>query len=232
MRTKAENKVKSVAIVIFSFLTVIFYQNCSKPVSQSSMLASDLTEQDIVQEKAMSTLTSKCSKCHNTDLPTGGIDVMNIDEMLASGAIIPNEPSLSPLFEAITSGRMPPSKPLSQEDIESISHWITAYGSEDTGITLPPGQAIPLGPTYKSIYRNILVRNCIKCHSSNKSDGGLSFSTYAATMNSVQRTFPNSSTLYTSVAVRNTMPKSAPGSLTTEERKAIFDWIAAGALDN
>lgn len=232
MNQSLKSKIKSVLLLSASFFTVLFYQNCSKPVSQSASSVATLTELDVKQQKALLVLTTKCSTCHNSENPSGGVDVMNVDQLLASGAVVPNEPSLSPLFQAISSGSMPPSKPLAQEDIVAISDWISSYTNSPPPVALPPGTAVPLAANYNSISKNILQTKCLRCHSSANSAGGVSFSTYASTSNTVQKTLPLNSGLYTSVAVRNTMPQGAGGSLSAEEKKAIFDWITAGGANN
>lgn len=227
-----KTKVKLSIGIVAGFFTVTFYQNCSKPISQSSSIVSGLTEFDVTEQKAMLVLTARCSSCHSSDIPSGGVDVLSIDALLASGAVVPTEPGLSPLFQSISSGRMPPNKSLVQDEIMAVSEWITKM-QKDTGVTLPPGnQPLPLGPTYASIYQNVLSVSCLSCHNSGNARGGVSFSTYTATMNTVQRTLPNSSSLYTSIAVRNTMPQGAGGNLPADQKRAIFDWITAGANNN
>ncbi len=231
MKTSRQVKIKSVLILSFSFMTVLFYQNCSKPLSQSSSLSSGLTAQDIAQQKALTILTTKCSTCHNIDSPSGGVDVLSIDKLLASGAIVPTEPGISPLFQVISSGRMPPSKPLAQEDILAVSDWITKM-TKDQPVNLPPDAPIPLGPSYASINKNILIPKCVRCHNAGNSAGGVNYANYIVASNTVQKTLPMASSLYTSVAVRNTMPKDAPGSLTAAEKQAIFTWITNGGANN
>lgn len=231
MKKFLKTKLRAVFGIVVGLFTVTFYQNCSKPVSQSSYIVSGLTELDIAEQKAFAVLTAQCSTCHNRNAPSGGVDVLDIDSLLASGAVVPAEPGLSPLFQAISSGSMPPNKAMSQADIMAVSDWIIKM-QKDTGVALPPGTELPLGPTYASIYQNVLRGNCLGCHNSAKADGGVSFSTYNSTMNTVQRTLPNNSSLYTSIAVRNTMPRGAGGSLSADQKRAIFDWITAGALNN
>jgi uncharacterized membrane protein len=232
MKNVIKTKIKLVLGLVAGFVVLVSYQNCAKPVSQSSYVVSGLTELDIAESKALQVLTTRCSSCHSADVPSGGVDVLSVDSLLASGAVIPTEPGLSPLFQAVSGGSMPPSKPLAQDEILAISDWITKM-QKDTGVTLPPGQQpLPLGPNYASIYQNVLRVSCLGCHNSGNARGGVSFSTYAATMNTVQRTLPNNSSLYTSIAVRNTMPQGAGGSLSADQKRAIFDWITAGAANN
>ncbi len=221
-----------ISLVGGCLLLSFFYQNCSKPYINSADQASQ-SQANLIEQKAMVVLTTRCSSCHNADYKSGGVDVLNINEMLASGVTIPGEPSLSPIFSAIQSGRMPPSKFLSQSEIQAVYDWIADGSKTAAPVTIPnvdPGLGVLL-PTFASINKNILQPKCLGCHNSN-STNGVNFSTYLLTLTTVQKTLPLSSGLYTSVATRNTMPKGNSRSLTAAENKAIFDWITAGALNN
>lgn len=227
-----KSTVKSIGLIACSFILVVSYQNCAKPYVANGF-STGLSQQDLAQQKAMQVLTTKCSSCHNADLKSGGIDVLDINNMLALGVVIPGEPSLSLVFTQIQGGTMPPSKALAQADVDAIYSWI-ADGFKDTTpnpTPLPNPTPTVLEPKYASIYAKILQPKCLGCHNSGSSNG-VSFSSYNATLNTVQKTLPLSSALYTSVATRKTMPKGSPGSLSADETKAISDWITAGALNN
>lgn len=223
--------IKSLGLLTTGFVLIMFFQNCSKSYVNNGDLSS-LTEQDVLQEKAMVVLTTKCSSCHNADLKSGGIDIMNVNELLSLGVVIPGEPSLSLVFNEIQGGQMPPSKSLAQADIKAVYDWIADGFKTIDPIPLPTNpMPTVLEPKYASIYSKILQPKCLGCHNSGSSNG-VSFSSYTSTMNTVQKTLPLSSGLYTSVATRRTMPKGSPGSLSAAETKAIFDWITAGAMNN
>jgi mono/diheme cytochrome c family protein len=222
---------KFLVITGLGLFLILFYQNCSQSHVDTG-LSNGLTQQDVLQQKALGVLVNRCSSCHNADLKSGGIDVMNISEMLALGVVIPGEPAISLVFTQISGGAMPPSKSLAQADIDAIYSWIAdGLKTTTTPIGLPTPTTTVLEAKYASIYQNILKSKCLGCHNSNSSNG-VNFSSYNATMNTVQKTLPMSSGLYTSVATRRTMPKNAPGSLSAVEIKAIFDWITAGAINN
>lgn len=222
---------KAIVLAFLSFILTLTFQNCSKPGLSSGGLSS-LTEQDIKIQKAMMVLTTQCSSCHNSEIRSGGIDVLNMNEMLALGVVVPGEPSLSLIFTEIQTGVMPPSKALAQADVDAVYNWILDSAKPAGSIALPPAAGpIPLEGKYASIFKNILQPKCLGCHNAG-SQNGVSFATYTATMNTVQKTLPLSSGLYTSVAIRRTMPKGSPGSLSAAETKAINDWITAGALNN
>lgn len=82
-------------------------------------------------------------------------------------------------------------------------------------------------PTYSEIFDNILQPKCVSCHDSGLSD----FSSYASLMNSGDITpfNPNSSVLYQKIA-EGLMPKNAQP-LSSDEVRAVYAWIAAGALN-
>ncbi|MFZ3231314.1 MAG: c-type cytochrome domain-containing protein [Pseudobdellovibrio sp.] len=234
MNLLKKSTVKSLGLVAFSFSLVLSYQNCSKPsVNMASLSSSSsLSASDALEQKALTVLVTRCSSCHSADLKTAGIDVMNINEMLALGVIVPGEPSLSLVFTQIQGGQMPPSKALNQTEIQAVYSWIADGLKPGTPVgPLPPVPVDVLEAKYASIYKFILAPKCLGCHGAN-SGNGVSFSTYAATMNTVQKTLPMSSALYTSVATRKTMPRGAAGSITASESKTISDWITAGALNN
>ncbi len=231
MKKKASITFKAVSLAFVSFVFALTFQNCSK-MGLSKSGSSGVTEKDLKVQKAMLVLTTQCSSCHSSENRSGGVDVLNVDELLALGLIVPGEPSLSLLFTEIQTGAMPPSKALAQSDVDAIYNWILDSSKPTGSIALPPGGGpLPLEGKYASVFRNILQPKCLGCHNAG-SQNGVSFATYNATMNTVQKTLPLSSGLYTSVAVRRTMPKGNPGSLSAAETKAISDWITAGALNN
>lgn len=227
-----KSTVKSIGLAVGSLVLILAYQNCAKPYVSGSGLSEGLSQQDLTQQKAMQVLTTRCSSCHSSSLKSGGIDVLDINEMLALGVVVPGEPSLSLVFTEIQGGTMPPSKSLAQADIDAVYNWI-ADGFKDGSTVTPITPTTPavLEAKYASIYVKILQPKCLGCHNSGSSNG-VSFASYTATMNTVQKTLPLSSSLYTSVATRKTMPKGSPGSLSAAETKAISDWITAGALNN
>lgn len=232
MYSKIKVKFKIITTLIFGGILLIAYQNCSGGKKGDDGAQDFSSEQTVVSNRALTILATKCSSCHDSTIKAGGVDVLNLDEMLARGVVVPNEPLLSLIFTKVQSGQMPPSSPLSIAEIQAISDWIQLGFSTAPVIgTLPGGTVIPLAPTYASINANILSKRCLGCHNAGNPSGGTSFSTYTSTMNTVQRTLPLQSSLYTSTAVRMTMPKTG-GALNAAETKAIFDWITAGAANN
>lgn len=227
MYLKIKGKLKLIITLIFGFIVLVAYQNCSGGKKGDSGSEDFASEQAIVSNKALAILATKCSSCHDSTVKSGGVDVLNLDEMLAVGVVVPNEPLLSILFTKAQSGHPPT---LGISEIQAISDWIQLGFSTAPVIgNLPP--VIPLAPNFASINANILSRRCLGCHRTGNTSGGVSFSTYASTMNTVQPTLPLQSSMYTAVAVRMVMPRSG-GPLSAAETRAIFDWITAGAANN
>jgi uncharacterized membrane protein len=238
MYKKARRQLKFILLLNCSFILVLFYQNCSPMAtgntgsgSGSSSSSSTSSGSDIDTQKAMTILTTKCSSCHDSATKSGGVDVLNINELLARGVVVPNEPSLSVLFTQVQQGQMPPGKSLSQAEIQSLYNWIQS-GLNTTPVSPPPvTPPTTLTATFSSIKANILNTRCLSCHSSSNAAKGISFSTYASTMNTVVATDPSKSVLYTFTAIKKTMPPSG-GLLTAAQTAVISQWIAAGAPNN
>jgi hypothetical protein len=90
-------------------------------------------------------------------------------------------------------------------------------------------QNAPTNATYTWIVANVLPR-CTGCHNSANPMAGYSYSTYAATLNSVTAGNPNASKFYTEIN-NGSMPRGST-KLTAIQIQAVRDWIAAGALNN
>jgi uncharacterized membrane protein len=67
-------------------------------------------------------LQPKCSVCHPD---SGKMPVLNYDFLTKNGWVTPGKPQDSELYRSITSGRMPPGRPLDNSDITEIGDWIT-----------------------------------------------------------------------------------------------------------
>lgn len=223
------NRKKFFIIASLVFLAMN-YQNCSASHESELNSASSLGLSE-VDQKAQAVLMTRCYSCHKPDLKSGGLDVTDQNYMLFNRLIVPGEPQLSILYQRIQDGSMPPSSTLSYADTQAIADWI--MNSFKTA--LPP-VATPtptvLTPTYASINNLVLKLSCTNCHRSGNAQGGLALDTYQGVKNAVVVGDAMNSALYTSIAVRNTMPQGAGGSLSAAQKAAIRTWINNGALNN
>lgn len=214
----------SVIIFSFAFLS-LSYQNCSKYNSQSLMSAHQ-SPLEILQSQSSGILTAKCLSCHNSDNKQGGVNVADLNEMLANGVVNVEEPDLSFLLQAVKAGTMPPTKPLTQSEIVTLNDWVNGLKAQPPSIAPPPVNQ-PLMPTFASIQQKILQPKCLGCHGA---AGGFSYADYQSTLKSVVAGNAVASKFYQSV-LNNQMPKNNVA-LSSAEKTAILNWINSGALNN
>lgn len=225
------NKKKFLIIAGLMFLA-LNYQNCSA-THESEVDANSNFGLSLIDQKAQAVLMTRCYSCHSPSVKSGGLDVTDQNYMLFNRLIVPSEPQLSILYQRIEDGSMPPGSPLSIADTKAIADWIT---DGFKSVTPPPvtTTTVPtvLTPTFASIRTLILNVRCTSCHRSGNAQGGIALDTYQAVRNVLVPGNAMNSDLYTSVAVRNTMPAGAGGSLTAAQKSAIQTWINNGALNN
>ena len=226
-------KFKIASIITFLSCLLILFENCSmvgRPQGSGGSGDASLALQGL----AMKVIQARCISCHNAQMPSGGVDYLtNQDALLYYRLVVPGEPELSYLYTLISDGEMPPPPDhLPASEVKAVYDWIKdGFSQPGLGVT-PPTPPATLGPTFASINRLILQPKCLGCHNSGNSQGGVSFSSYASTMNTVQPGNINASSLYTStVRPGGDMPRgSAP--LSSAEMSTIQTWIVNGAMNN
>ncbi|MBX9766147.1 MAG: c-type cytochrome [Bdellovibrionales bacterium] len=225
-------KVKISLLIGFLSCLLVLFENCSmvgRPQDYGSGSDASLT----LQKEAMKVMNARCVSCHNPQMPSGGIDYLtNQDSLLYYRLVVPGEPQLSYLYTVISNGQMPPAPTsLSAGEIKAVYDWIQDGFKDPGSIGITPPPPGVLEPKFASINRMILQTDCLGCHNSANPSGGVSFSTYASTMNTVQAGNVNASALYQSVIPTGTMPKGG-AKLSASEVSAIQTWIQNGALNN
>ena len=156
--------------------------------------------------------------------------------MLSSGLVTAQNPSQSLIFEAIASGQMPPSRPLSPTDQETLRLWILGINNASTIPSPTPSPSPtpqPSGPqpTFSYIEKNILAVSCVACHSAKNSSKGVALDSYAAVLKTVNKKTPTASLLY-QVSQAGSMPPRPRQVLNSEQLQLILTWISQGALNN
>jgi uncharacterized membrane protein len=234
---------KFFSISISLGLILMSFQNCSMyseshiedTLAKSSSTSSNSeTPEENIESSALKIIEKKCSSCHNENNPSGQIsDLLSRDALLYYRLVIPGEPNISDLYTVIKNGSMPPAPSPSLTSAESkiIYDWIQdGFTDTSSGITPPNANPITLGPNFTSIKALILNTKCLGCHNANDARGGVNFSTYTSTMNTVQAGRPEVSSLYTET-VSQRMP-TGNNKLTGAELQAIQQWIINGAQNN
>lgn len=225
---------KTIGTIIFMTLTVVSFQNCAvvgnstnEDTAEATATASNL----LLQEKAMGVINNRCVKCHNSTAASGGIGYLDdVNSLLYYRMIVPRDPGSSILYQVIQDGSMPPSQPLTQTEVATITTWINeGFNGATPVVTAPPAApTTTLEPKFSGISANIFTNKCLGCHSAAKAFGGVNLSTYTSTKNYVVNGVPDSSALYTALLPGGAMS----GKATQAEIGVIRDWILAGAQNN
>lgn len=228
-----KQKLKIIFVSLLGIFILFGYQNCAvvgnKQATQanSELAASSIQSQD----KAMSVIESRCVSCHNSQNPSGGIDyVNNVSQLLGSGLVIPRYPELSPLYQVIAQGDMPPSKPLSQDEVNIINEWIkTGFQSGTTPVGNVPIVNTNLEPKFTSVFNNVIKPKCLGCHSNaGGNKGGVNLETYNSLRSFTTPGLSANSVLVIALSAGGKMS----GRVTANELSVIKQWIDAGSQNN
>lgn len=224
---------------------ILTYQNCAYVGAPGSdpnqVILSNLTQglntdaaqhSASLEKNALAVLNTRCASCHNPSNPKGDIGfIMDVNSLKYYRLVVPGEPQLSPLYEVIAQGEMPPSGPLAQAQVQMIYDWIfEGMLTDQAGVTPPVGTAGVLEAKFQSVFVNIIQPKCLGCHNSTTSSGGLDLSTHTKVLTTVTPNNPTGSAFYDSVS-KGRMPKGRP-MLSASELTAVRDWITNGALNN
>ncbi len=105
---------------------------------------------DVYQLSIQPLLAAKCIKCHGSDKQQGGLRLDIKSSAIAGGdskepAIDPVQPNASLLIQRVTSAdpdeRMPPDEPLSADDIDLLTRWVTAGAEWPDDKAMAPGHS-------------------------------------------------------------------------------------------
>ena len=233
-----------VGLLLILGAILLNYQNCAyvgAPGTDPNQIIHSSSSQDpnadaalrsaSLEKDAMAILNARCASCHNSSNPKGDIGfITDINSLKYYRFIVPGEPQLSPLYEVIAKGEMPPSGPLAQAQVQIIYDWIfEGMLTDQAGVTPPVGVTGVLEAKFQSIFVNIIQPKCLGCHN-NASANGLDLSNYTKVMTTIAPNDPLRSAFYDSV-IKGRMPKGR-AMLSASELTAVRDWITNGALNN
>lgn len=77
--------------------------------------------------------TAKCVRCHSGQSPSGDYDLSTYEGIMSEGRVVPGNPSASMLVQRLRDGSMPPSGPLSDQEIVTVEDWIRAGAKPEGG---------------------------------------------------------------------------------------------------
>ncbi|MCB0364572.1 MAG: hypothetical protein H6624_08915 [Bdellovibrionaceae bacterium] len=233
------------SLVVLVVMTACSPFHAEDPLLDGSNSSGALGGDPVAQEKAMAYLQSNCLGCHGANGSGGVSNITDINHLIASGLIVPGNPTAGRLIGSMEDGSMPTAQRASTADLQIIRDWLGSdwqaggNGSDGSGDpggggTTPPTPA--LVATYDSIRANILVPKCIACHGPNKADDNVRYDTYAFTLgaggykNSLNLVDPTASSFYRECN-SGKMPPQNKGyqPLTPTELQVVYDWMLSGA---
>jgi hypothetical protein len=176
---------------------------------------------------------SRCAipGCHSGNNPPKGILLTSYASIMASGEIVPFDPSEGDIMEVITDtdpdDRMPrpPNAPLTTDQINTIRRWIS-QGARNNACS---GGCDTSNVSYALSIAPLFSNTCVGCHNAGMLNGGVNLSNYGGA-----RTVALNGRLNGAV---NHLPGYAPmplggAVLSSCDLNAIRIWINAGAPEN
>lgn len=230
--------------LIFVITSVIFYQNCGSPEQSSESGSSGRFNTNTIESLAAyetnlhDTLRVNCTSCHDDISPRMGDTDTQVahDQLINQGLVNLDSPIDSRIVSVVLSGHQNLTRLIGSQLRRGIENWTSALrlaqDPDDNGGGGDTGPEPIVDPTFQSIYANILVPKCNKCHSPDGIRPREDYTSYNATINTgrVVRGNANASRMYRSCEDQTMPDDSSP--LNSQQLGALRDWINAGAPNN
>lgn len=189
-----------------------------------------------LQTQAMGILQFQCAGCHQANSNAGSINkIMDPNSLVSLGLVTMGDSTKGRLIGSIVGKTMPKAgsyMATTPVELQVLRDWINSMSFVPLATGEQPFKPLPdLGPTYNSIYANILLPKCVMCHGPARADKGIRYDTYALTMRTVSAGNANGSRMYTECRDR-LMPEVPFQALNATELSALQTWIAGGAANN
>lgn len=191
----------------------------------------------VLKAQAIAILTSKCSSCHQSASMGNVTQILDLNHLVASGLLIPGEPTQGRLVHSMEGGTMPPSPAVvTPAELTTIKNWISTVkvvGPTPPVANIPP--AISVGMTvasdsgFAAQAMRVLQVNCAGCHQNDAAGGITNIMNvdHLVSKGLVVMKDPGQGRLMGSIGA-GTMP--AAGSrltLSGADRVALSSWIAS-----
>lgn len=228
-------------------LTVSLLSGCGFLNKTGNQLAASLTNTALgsgfqivdpaLNSQALTLIGTRCNSCHSSSSTgLGGYRSSDsLEQMVASGMVIPGNANASRVYIRSIDNSMPPGAPLSQMEKDLIRNWINTGLKPASGSgPAPTPTPVFVEPTFASISRNILVPKCVFCHGPTMAKSGVRYDTYQFTLETVRPGLATESDLYkeTLKTGGGVMPPAPAPHLNQLELEAIRNWINSGAANN
>jgi mono/diheme cytochrome c family protein len=205
---------------------IVFMQGCSNDASYPTICFTSQIRPIYVTNCAM-------SGCHDGSASSHAPhDVVLTDYTHIMQGIKPRHPERSKYyteliaFLGIGNGGMPPSKPLSSQQISLIKAWIE-QGADESDCT--SSSCDTANVTYSGIVSAIFSINCNQCHNSTTTSGGVNLDGY----NNLKAELDANKTNLLNAIGYSSSPKMPPAyELTSCEIEQINIWVRNGYPNN
>ncbi|MBS1969281.1 MAG: c-type cytochrome [Bdellovibrionales bacterium] len=241
---------KGVVTILILVTLLIGFQNCGNGFEMvektvGSPGAMDLGSADL-KSQALIIMEKNCVSCHagSNASGTGFSFADDLNKIAASRYVVPGNPNSSLIYQRIALGNMPPLAMLPSDQQRVIADWIMSLPTSTPSPTpvmtptpaptatptpkqtpTPTPTATPSMATYSYLY-NSFLSTCAGCHGN---AGGYTLKTYNDFLKIIVKGNANQSLLY-GVVSDGRMPQGRV--VSDQDKKALYDWIQAGALNN
>jgi hypothetical protein len=126
----------------------------------TGIVTADALERDVLATSALGILTRDCGSCHAGSERAGGVgSIDDVDSLVSSGLIVPGNAALSPLFDSVRAGRMPPAGVLSRPSVGEqwlLEGFIEGLSVGAEACALPPLPSVD--ETYAAMLADVTTR--------------------------------------------------------------------------
>jgi mono/diheme cytochrome c family protein len=232
---KTQNSLLKIEILILALIAILGVMNsCTWKKAPLVSHGNDGIKDSVCYlNEIQPIINSNCamSGCHDPITQAAGYDLSSY--FVVMNLVKPGKPDQSKLIQVMNGGGEdlmppPPNPPMNQEQVDLIRKWI----SEGAGLNIDCNITIPCDTsnvTYSGTIVTILQTNCLGCHSSSGSGGGVLLNNYSNVKNWI-----NNGRLWGAVnwnAGYSAMPKNG-SKLSDCDIKKIGIWIQQGAPNN
>jgi mono/diheme cytochrome c family protein len=232
MTKKSMGLSKAILLSSMSLLLMLPFQNCGS--RHDSELALSSADQALIfyQGEVQKVFQAKCASCHQVGNETELQNILDFDELISKGFVVPGRPEISPVYLLVVDDIEPRANhsklTIAEKDI--VAAWIIAlYDPSGAGGTIGGGGG-GANNTYMRVRNEVLVPYCISCHGATGAAGGIRLDTYQTVMTQVNRNAPASSPVYSQMLF-DFMP-TGPNKVPLQLKNLVLNWIVDGAQNN
>ena len=208
----------SVQKLVLSFCLLVFagcnYSNktAEMPVAMTEESINQLALESNYESVNAKVIIGQCLECHSN--ASGNKGNLNLETYQSIRA------NLNQIMYRVLETKDMPRGGLTGADYALMEMWLQAGAPEKNTLTGPP--VVLKGPfNWMTIRDQVLMRNCLDCHSSVSPEAGLDLSDYDQFKNNYAKIFDRT-------FVKQDMPPEPYDGLNVNERQAVLKWMSQG----